>query len=134
VDNNHVAPERSLKFYGFWILQIFQPSGLLDATFCVRNSAFAAWPGNSTMIFWMTVYCNDTSTGWPGHRSAASVGENFASIMKTIAVSVNLGTVWPAGGKSGGGPPHSKTLARGSRGSVNAKRFGVRQSSGALST
>jgi hypothetical protein len=87
----------------------------LDAIFCVRNSAFAARPGNSTIIFWLTVYCNATSTGWPGRNAAASAGENFASIMKTIAVSVNLGTVWPAGGKSGGRPPHSKTLARGSR-------------------
>ena len=35
-------------------------------------------------------------------------------------------------GKSGGGPPHSKTLARNAVASDNAKRLGVRQSSGAL--
>jgi hypothetical protein len=34
--------------------------------------------------------------------------------------------------KSGGGPPHSKTLARGPMAHVNAQRFGVFQSSGAL--
>jgi hypothetical protein len=35
-------------------------------------------------------------------------------------------------GESGGGPPHSKTLADVRRGPANAKRLGVRQSSGAL--
>ena len=34
--------------------------------------------------------------------------------------------------KCGGGPPHSKTLARGTLRLTNAKRPGVRQSSGAL--
>jgi hypothetical protein len=35
-------------------------------------------------------------------------------------------------GKSGGGPPHSKTLARGTERPANAQRPGVRQSPGAL--
>ena len=34
--------------------------------------------------------------------------------------------------KSGGGPPQSKTLARGMKRLANAKRLGVRQSSGAF--
>jgi hypothetical protein len=34
--------------------------------------------------------------------------------------------------KSGGGPPHSKTLARGSEFSDNAERPGLRQPSGAF--
>ena len=34
--------------------------------------------------------------------------------------------------KSGGGPPHSRTLARGTKFSINAKPLGVRQPSGAL--
>jgi len=34
--------------------------------------------------------------------------------------------------ESGGGPPHSMTLARGTRCLANAERLGVRQSSGAL--
>ena len=35
-------------------------------------------------------------------------------------------------GKSGGGPPQSKTLARNSTIPMNAKRLGLRQSSGAF--
>ncbi len=35
--------------------------------------------------------------------------------------------------KSGGGPPQSKTLARGAKVPNNAERLGVRQSSGAWS-
>ncbi len=35
-------------------------------------------------------------------------------------------------GKSGGGPPHSKTLTRGTKAPEGAKRLGLRQSSGAL--
>ena len=37
-----------------------------------------------------------------------------------------------APGKSGGGPPHSTTLARGTKRPANAERPGVRQPSGAL--
>jgi hypothetical protein len=35
-------------------------------------------------------------------------------------------------GKSGGGPPQSKTLARGTVRAADAERLGLRQSSGAL--
>jgi hypothetical protein len=48
------------------------------------------------------------------------------------AVLVNIGTVWLANGKSGGGPPQSKTLSRRATTRVNAKRLGVLQPSGAL--
>ena len=40
----------------------------------------------------------------------------------------------PKGGQRGGEPPHSKTLAHGSTVGIHAKRLGVFQSSGALST
>ena len=49
-----------------------------------------------------------------------------------MAVSVDMDTVWPASEKSGGGPPQSKTLPRGTATRVNAQRLGVLQSSGAL--
>jgi len=49
-----------------------------------------------------------------------------------IAETIPFGKRFCARGKSGGGPPHSKTLARWPMTTGCAKRLGVRQSSGAL--
>jgi hypothetical protein len=43
-----------------------------------------------------------------------------------------MDTIWLASGKSGGGPPQSKTLPRRTVTRVNAKRLGLLQPSGAL--
>jgi hypothetical protein len=55
---------------------------------------------------------------------------NF-NLPRAIWLDKFFGRVFGAG-KSGGGPPHSRTLSRGTVRSANAERLGLRQPSGAL--
>ena len=50
-----------------------------------------------------------------GHVAAAGLRHSRApeaGRSTLLAILVNMGTVWHGNGESGGGPPHSKTLAR----------------------
>jgi hypothetical protein len=59
-------------------------------------------------------------------------GSREGHTLQDIAALVNLDTIWLASGKSGGGPPQSKTLPRRTVTRVNAKRLGLLQPSDAL--
>jgi hypothetical protein len=62
-------------------------------------------------------------------RRCAATAAAPAGILCKPRLTVSAG--WLAGGKSGGGPPHSKTLARATTTCANAQRLGVLQPPGA---